>query len=361
MSRLNTFLTGIKVVDLSRHLPGPLASMSLAEMGAEVIKVEPPQGEEMRLIGPTGPNNRSAYFDSVNAGKKGIRLNLKEETDRHALLDLLKDADVLLESFRPGVMAKLGLSFDDLLDHAPQLVICSLNGYGAESPLSQEVGHDLNYLAMNGLLSGTGTEEETVAPWPPIADSAASLYGLSTILAALFDRHRTGKGCHIEVALADSVMPLLAFSLADLSLKGEGTPRGVDLLNGGAARYRTYPTSDGKAIALGAVEPKFWLAFCTAAGRDDWVPRINEPLPQNDLQAEVATLIASMTLKECNAKFGVIDCCYNEVLPLSEAVNTPHIQARKLVVKSESGEYQALYPAYVDGEAPDVRKEFEEQ
>ena len=360
MSRLNSFLTGIKVVDLSRHLPGPLASMSLAEMGAEVLKIEPPQGEEMRLIGPQASSGNSAYFDSVNAGKKGIRLNLKDETDRHTFLDLIKDADVLLESFRPGVMGKLGLSFDDLLDHAPQLVICSLNGYGTESPLNQEVGHDLNYLAMNGLLSGTGTPEQAVAPWPPIADCASSLYGLSTILAALFDRQRTGKGCHIEVALADSVMPLMAFSLADLSLKGEGTPRGIDLLNGGAARYRTYATADGKFIALGAVEPKFWKAFCEAAGREDWIARINEPLPQNDLQQEVAELIQSMSLDACNARFGVVDCCYNEVLPLSEAVNTPHIQARKLVVKTESGEYQALYPAYVDGEAPAEREPFKE-
>ncbi|OUS27050.1 hypothetical protein A9Q99_17765 [Gammaproteobacteria bacterium 45_16_T64] len=359
MSRLNSFLTGIKVVDLSRHLPGPLASLSMAEMGAEVIKVEPPQGEEMRFIGPKGPHGRSAYFDAVNGGKKGIHLNLKEDADRLRLLDLLSDADVLIESFRPGVMAKLGLSIDDLRNHAPQLIICSLNGYGTESPLSQDVGHDLNYLAMNGLLSGTGTAEQAVAPWPPIADSAASLYGLTTILGALLERTRTGEGCHVEVALADSVMPLMAFSLADLGLKGEGTPRGLDLLNGGAARYRTYVTADGKSIALGAVEPKFWQAFCVAAGREDWLGRLNDPLPQLALQEEVAAFIGGLTLDECNTRFGSVECCYNEVLPLSSAVETPHIQARKLVVKGEEGDYQALYPAYVDGEPPKVRQPFE--
>lgn len=359
MSRLNSFLDGVKVVDLSRHLPGPLASLSLAEMGAEVLKVEPPQGEEMRFIGPQGPNERSAYFDAVNGNKKGIRLNLKDTADREKFLDLIKNADVLLESFRPGVLAKLDLSIEFLKEHAPQLIICSLNGYGDNSPLVKEAGHDLNYLAMNGVLEGTGTVDETVAPWPPLADCAGGLYGLSTILAALFDRHRTGKGCHIEVALADSVMPLMAFPLADLGLSGKGMPRGKDLLNGGAARYKTYQTKDGKSVALGGVEPKFWQNFCLAAGKEEWVQRINDPLPQTDLQQEVAALINNLTLEECNATFGNADCCYNEVLELADAVNTPHIQSRKLVVQA-NGEYQALYPAYVDGEAPQARKGFEE-
>ena len=360
MSRLNQFLKGIKVVDLSRHLPGPLASLSLAEMGAEVIKVEPPQGEEMRFIGPEGPNNRSAYFDAVNGNKKGVKLNLKDMQDRDKFLELIADADVLLESFRPGVLGKLDLSVELLHDHAPQLIICSLNGYGDNSPLVKEVGHDLNYLAMNGVLEGTGTLDQAVAPWPPLADCAGGLYGLSTVLGAIIERQRTGKGCHIEVALADSVMPLMAFPLADLGLTGKGMPRGEALLNGGAARYKTYLTKDNKSVALGGVEPKFWQNFCTAAGKKEWIERMNDPLPQTELQQEVAEFIAQLTLDECNTMFGNVDCCYNEVLELSDAVNTPHIKSRKLVVKTDKGEYQALYPAYVDGEAPLPRKGFEE-
>lgn len=357
MSRLNSFLVGTKVVDLSRHLPGPLASMSLAEMGAEVIKVEPPQGEEMRFIGPQGVHGHSAYFDSVNAGKTGIQLNLKDESDRAQLLDLLQDADVMIESFRPGVLDKLGLSIESLKQQFPRLIICSLNGYGSNSPQVKDVGHDLNYLAMNGVLEGTGTVEQAVAPWPPLADCASSLYGLSTILAALLERVRSGNGCHVEVALADSVMPLMAFSLADLSIAGKGMPRGEALLNGGAARYRTYLTADGKSIALGAVEPKFWQAFCVAAEREEWLPRIDDPLPQTQLQNELVAYFAALTLDQCNDRFARVDCCYNEVLELADAVQTPHIQSRKLVVKTAEG-YQALYPAYVDGEAPNVRPEF---
>ena len=359
MSRLNQFLTGIKVVDLSRHLPGPLASLSLAEMGAEVIKVEPPNGEEMRFIGPQGNNKRSAYFDAVNGNKTGIRLNLKDTLDREKLLSILKDADVLLESFRPGVLAKLDLSVDYLRAEFPQLIICSLNGYGANSPLKSAVGHDLNYLAMNGVLEGTGTVEQAVAPWPPLADCAGGLYGLSTILAALVERQRSENGCHIEVALADSVMPLMAFPLADLGLSGSSIPRGEALLNGGAARYRTYLTKDKKTIALGGVEPKFWQNFCLAANNPQWIDRLSDPLPQEALQNELNAYFANHTLAECNEKFASVDCCYNESLNLADAVETPHMQSRQLVIETD-GEYQALYPAYVDGEAPLPRKGFVE-
>ncbi|MDX1694113.1 MAG: CoA transferase [Ketobacteraceae bacterium] len=360
MSRLNQFLQGIKVVDLSRHLPGPLASLSMAEMGAEVVKVEPPGGEEMRFIGPPGAEGRSAYFNAVNGNKSGIQLNLKDTGDRQRFLDLIRDADVLLESFRPDVMARLDLPVALLRERNPRLIICSLNGYGSNSPLVNAVGHDLNYLAMNGVLEGTGTEAQAVAPWPPLADCSAGLYGLSTVLAALVERSRTGKGCHIEVALADSVMPLMAFPLADLALTGKGTPRAQSLLNGGAARYRTYQTKDGHNIALGAVEPKFWNSFCVAAGRQEWIERISEPLPQTALQREVAEFFSSLTLNEANELLAGVDCCYNDVLPLDKAIETPHIRARQLVVEGPEGEYQALYPAYVDGEAPLPRKGFTE-
>lgn len=361
MSRINGFLSGITVVDLSRHLPGPLASILMADMGATVIKVEPPHGEEMRTIGPVGRNGTSVYFDAVNAGKTGIRLDLKNPHQREQLLQLLHDADVLIESFRPGVLDKLGLSVAHLRKTFPRLVICSLNGYGEQSPLKKDVGHDLNYLAMNGVLAGTGTVDETVAPWPPLADCAASLFGLSTVLGALLERERSGQGSHVEVALADSVMPLMTFSLAELGLTGKGIPRATALLNGGAARYRTYQTADGFHVALGAVEPKFWQAFCGAAGHPEWIARMDEPLPQTALQQEVAAFFAAQTLAQCNERFDGVDCCFNQVLELQDAVNTPHMRERKLVVQDAYGDYQALFPAYVDGEPPAPRQPFHEQ
>lgn len=358
MSRLQQFLSGVRVVDLSRHLPGPLASQMMADMGASVTKVEPPQGEEMRFIGPQGTAQRSAYFDAVNAGKQGVKLNLKSPDDLSRLHALLADADVLLESFRPDVMAKLGLAIETLRSRYPRLIIVSLNGYGANSPLNKAVGHDLNYLAMNGLLQGTGTPDQAVAPWPPLADCTASLFGLSSLLAALYERERSGQGCHIEVALADSVMPLQVFALAELSVQGAATPRAEGLLNGGAARYRTYRTADDAQIALGAVEPKFWQAFCHAAERPDWIVRADDPLPQNDLQQELTDYFASLTLAQCEQQFADVECCYNQLLDLSEAVTTPHIQARKLVVQQD-GIWQALYPAYVDGAPVTPRQPFQ--
>ena len=361
MSRVNQFIKGIKVVDLSRHLPGPLASMLLADLGAEVLKVEPPQGDEMRFIGPQAATGNSAYFDAVNGNKSGIRLNLKEDTDKQELLKLLEDADIFIESFRPGVLEKLGIGIQQLRENFPRLIICSLNGYGSNGPMTKDAGHDLNYLALNGLLEGTGSEEQPIAPYPPVADCTASLFGVTTVLAALFERERSGQGCHVEVALTDSVMPLMSFSLADLTLTGKGTARAQDLLNGGAARYRTYSTKDNKSIALGAVEPKFWQAFCAAAEKPEWLDRINDPLPQRDLQAELTDYFKSLTLSECNDKFVPADCCYNEVLELADAVETPHIKARKLVVQSSTGEYQALYPAYVDGEPSQARSAFQEK
>ena len=357
MNRINQFLQGIKVVDLSRHLPGPLASLMMLDLGARVIKVEPPGGEELRFIGPEGPNGYSGYFDSVNSGKLGVQLNLKTAEGRAGLLEMLQDADVMFESFRPGVLERLGLSIPLLRQEFPRLVICSLNGYGEHSPLQQAVGHDINYLAMNGVLEGTGTAEHAVAPWPPLADCSASLFGMSAVLAALLERERSGRGAHIEVALADSVMPLMLFSLVEAQQNQQGMPRGRALLNGGAARYRTYKTADDQWLALGAVEPKFWQAFCLAADHPEWIERINDGLPQTELQRELEHYFAGLTMWECEQRFGQVDCCVNRVAPLAQALNSEHIQTRALV-SEQDGVMQALFPAYVDGIPPATRPPF---
>lgn len=357
MSRINQFLKGTRVVDLSRHLPGPLASLMMVDMGAEVIKVEPPGGEELRFIGPVGPNGHSGYFDAVNGGKTGISLDLKSEQGKATLLELLHGADVMFESFRPGVLDKLGLSISSLRERFPRLVICSLNGYGEHSPLQQAVGHDINYLAMNGVLEGTGTQTQPVAPWPPLADCSASLFGMSTVLAALLERERTGAGCHVEVALADSVMPLMVFSLVEAQMNGAGMPREEALLNGGAARYRTYRTRDDQLVAIGAVEPKFWKAFSEAADHPEWFDRMNDPLPQTELQQELEEYFAGLSADECDQRFGHVDCCFNRVSNLAQALDSEHIQARRLVLK-QGGVMQALMPAYVDGQPPAPRQNF---
>lgn len=351
MSRLNGFLKGVRVLDLSRHLPGPLATLFLADMGAEVLKIEPPTGDEMRALGPTDADGRSVYFAAVNAGKTTRQLDFKRPDDRLVFLDLVKTADVVIESFRPGVMTRLGVGYETLIASNPRLVYCSLNGFGDGGPLSQRAAHDVNYLSLAGTLfhnDGGGT------PFfdPPVADCAGALFAALTIVAALHGRGRDGSGCQIDLALADVTMPLQVFHLAALAHSGVPPQSGAELLNGGAACYRVYRTADDRRVSLGALEPKFWRAFCAAAVRPDWEARHRDPLPQTQLTDEVATMFRALTLAECEERFAGADCCFAPVLDLREAVESPHVRARGLVRQTAAGEWQALFPAVVDGERP---------
>lgn len=269
MSRLNRFVSGIRVLDLTRHLPGPLATLLLADMGAEILKIEGPAGDEIKSLGPRDAAGHSLYYEAISAGKRTLALDLKAPADRERFLALVDTADVLIESFRPDVMPRLGLASRTLRARNPRLIYASLSGYGRDGPLASAAGHDANYLAYAGALAGNGTVQESSLFYPPIADCLGSMFGLATILGALYARERDGHGCDIDIALADVIMPLQVFSLAELGATGKQPSRGADLLNGGWACYRIYATRDGREIALGAVEPKFWRAFCERASRPD--------------------------------------------------------------------------------------------
>ena len=354
MSRLNTFLTGIRVLDLSRHLPGPLATLLLADMGADVLKIEPPDGDELRRMGPGAESGESAYFKAVNAGKTSTTIDLKHPEQRKAFCALVRSADVLVESFRPSVMARLRLGYGDVRALNPRLVYCSLSGFGESGPLSAAAGHDINYVAQSGVLHHNGGGSAHGFD-PPIADCTAALFAATTILGALHGRMASGRGCHIDLGIADAMMPLQIFHLAAFGMNGDPPQPSSGLLNGGAAYYRTYETSDGRRVSLGAIEPKFWAAFCCAAGRPDWAARQCEPFPQQPLIGEIAALFRALTLEECNARFGPADCCYAPVLDLKEAVESPRVQDRGLVLRGAGGIIQALFPALVDGQRPSPR------
>jgi alpha-methylacyl-CoA racemase len=347
MARLNRFLDGIRILDLSRHLPGPMATLFLADLGAEVVKIEPPSGDEARAMGLRDADGRSIYFDAVNAGKTTRQLDLKDPAARREFMDLVGAADVLIESFRPGVMTRLGVGYDTVRAANPRLVYCSLNGFGLSGPLAQRAAHDINYLSLAGALFHNDGE----IPFfdPPVADCAGALFAALTIVSALHGRARDGRGCHIDLALADSVMPLQLWHLADLAAGVPPRPR-ERLLNGGTACYRVYDTADGRRVSLGALEPKFWRAFCAAADRPEWESRHGDPLPQTPLIAEVAALFSSLTLRQCDERFGEADCCFAPVLDLAEAVESPHARSRGLVHRTPAGGLQALFPAIVDGE-----------
>jgi crotonobetainyl-CoA:carnitine CoA-transferase CaiB-like acyl-CoA transferase len=351
---LNQFLSGVRVVDLSRYLPGPFSSLLLADMGATVFKVEPPAGDEMKTLGPRDAQGHPVYYEAVNAGKTVLTLDLKRAEAVARFIDLIKSADILIEGFRPGVMARLGLDYEVLKAHNPGLIYCAISGYGESGPLAQAAGHDGNYLGLSGVLDRNGNGDPIVFD-PPIADTTGSLFAVIAMLGALHARRQTGKGCKIDLALADVVMPLQLFQLAEFGTAGTVPRRESSYLNGGAAYYRIYRTADGRHVMLGAIEPKFWKNFCDAAGHPEWIDRQNEPIPQRGLIADVAQYLAGLTSAAASALFGPLDCCFSPVLDLHEAATSPHHANRGLVRWADCSTLQALFPAIVDGQAPGAR------
>ncbi len=350
ISRLARFARGIRVLDVSAFLPGPLAALLLADMGADVVKIEPPAGDPLRELGPRDAKGRAVFHDAVNAGKSVRRIDLKRPEGRAAFLALAEAADVLIEGFRPGAMQRLGLDYAALKPRNPRLVYCSLSGYGAAGPLATAAGHDANYLATAGVLHRNAGFFD-----PPLADVSGALFGVIAILGALRARDADGQGCAIDLALADAVMPLQLLAIAAHGATGEVPQPRATYLNGGAAYYQIYPTRDGRHIALGAIEHKFWRAFCVAAGRPDWIARQQEALPQHALMADVAALVATLTLRDCLARFADSECCVSAVLDLGEALASPHHRTRGVVGPAPDGAMQARFPALIDGIPPAPR------
>lgn len=354
MSRLNGSLRGVRVLDLSRYLPGPLATLLLADLGAEVLKIEAPSGDPMQELGPRDAAGRPIFYASINAGKAVRRMDLKDPEARGDFLHLVEHADILLESFRPGVMARLGLNYATLSAANPRLVYCALSGYGAFGPRANEAGHDANYLALTGVLHRNGRHSPDYFD-PPVADCSGGLFTVIAILAALRARERDGRGCEIDLALADAAAPLQSFHIADYGARGYSPSPNETYLNGGAAYYRVYRTLEGRHVALGAADPKFWQRFCAAAGQPDWIARFGDALPQRSLIAALEALFGRMTLAECVDRFGPADCCLTPVLTLSEALESDYCRSRQLVRRAPSGALQALFPAWTDGKPPSVR------
>lgn len=328
-------------------------------MGAEILKIEPLSGDAMTQLGPRDAANRPLFYEALNAGKSVRRMDLKQKEAREEFLRLVADFDVLIEGFRPGVMDRLGLGYPVLREVNPGLIYCALSGYGATSPMARQAGHDANYLAASGVLHRNGADAPAFYD-PPLSDVTGSLFGVIAILGALRAREADGQGCAIDIGLADVTMPLQLFQVSAYGAIGMIPQRRQTYLNGGAAYYQVYATAEGRHVALGAAEPKFWRAFCAAAGRPDWIGREAEPLPQSALIADVAALIGTFTLAECGARFADPNCCVSPVLNLGEAIASPHHRARGLVRRSPEGALQALFPALIDGIPPALRPKLRE-
>jgi alpha-methylacyl-CoA racemase len=325
-------LAGIKVLDLSRLLPGPFLTMILADMGADVIKVEAPGvGDYLRAMHPAR-QGLSGRFLAVNRNKRSLVLDLKEAPGRLAFLRMVERADVVVESFRPGVMARLGLGWDELRVRNPQLVLCSISGYGQDGPYRDRAGHDLDYVALAGVLAMGGARSGAPAmPGVQIADLAGgALWSATGILGALLGRERTGEGAHLDISMTEGALALLAAELGNLDTAPDARPsRGNQALNGGLACYRIYETGDGKHLAVGALEPKFWLALNQALGRAGHVAELAAPPEKQEaIAAEVAAIFRTRTRDAWLATLAAHDCCCEPVLELDEVAGHPLHQAR---------------------------------
>ncbi len=336
-------LKGIRVLDLTRLLPGPAASMHLADMGADIIKIEDPGvGDYARGIGPVR-NEVSLFFAAVNRGKQFLRLDLKNAEERERFLTMVEEADVVMESFRPGVMDKLGLGWAVLKARNPALVMCSISGYGQDGPLAHMAGHDINYVGYAGML-----EQNAVAGGMPALPNLqiGDLLGgtqsaLQGILAALVGAKMHGQGRYVDVAMTDCVFAHNIMPLVAVNQSGRPAAPGLDLLTGGVPCYNLYRTSDDRHMAVGALEYKFWEICCTVLERPDLIERHwsrgqeiggTEALA---IKAELDQLFAAHDLAWWTNKFAAADCCVTPVLRLDEALSHPHFLARQTAAKTE--------------------------
>ena len=351
----NKLLNGYRVLDLSQYIPGPFAARSLADLGAEVIKIEPPAGDPMRgFMYKASAGEISPLYRHLNRGKTVAFLNLKETQDKQHLARLLRGADVLLESYRPGVMARLGFDPDRLQALNPTLVHCALSGFGQTGPFRDRAGHDLTYCAVAGALSASGTEQRPVMTYPPVADHAGAMQAVNAVLAALLGRERSGKGAFLDISLTDSILSWQYIGLYE-SEQDIGQLRERLLLNGGAACYNIYATSDGRFVVLAALESKFWKAFCCQADRPDWIARHQEALPQKGLIAELQALFSSRTLAEWQCTLAETDCCFEPIGEIAESAEHPQFEARSAISGRQPG-----YPAWINGKPVEVRLDYTE-
>jgi alpha-methylacyl-CoA racemase len=322
-------LSGLLVLDFTTLLPGPLATLLLAEAGAEIIKVEQPDGENARHFAPM-VDGESVAFSMLNRGKKSITLDLKREADRSRLKPLLERADILVEQFRPGVMARLGLAYDHLHTVNPRLIYCSISGYGQNGPRAHEAGHDLNYIGNTGLLDlQPGPPDRPVVPPMLAADIAGGSFpAVINILLALRARDQSGTGCHIDVAMSDAMFTFGWAALALGAATGRYPKPGEMWLVGGSPRYQIYPAKDGKLVACGAIEQKFWDAFTKAISLP--APFIDDRRDPKATREAVASLVAAKTSDQWRPIFAAADCCTTIVVSLEEAMRDPHFIKRGL-------------------------------
>ena len=322
-------LRGVKVLDLSRLLPGPFLTMVLADLGADVVKVEEPRkGDYMRDFPPRGHGPSGRYL-TVNRNKRSVTVDLKSDRERERFLRMVARADVVVESFRPGVMDRLGVGYAALRERNERIILCSISGYGQTGPYRDRAGHDINYLALAGVLGMSGQDPDG----PPamsgvqIADlSGGAMWSALGILAALIERDRSGQGTHLDISMTEGALAMLASEFGIVDAEPAGPTRGTGLLNGGAARYGVYRTRDGKYLSVGALEPQFLGRLAAVAGLE----LSGGPGREEDLRHQLTRVVASKTRDEWTELLAEHDCCCEPVLELDEVADHPLHRERGL-------------------------------
>lgn len=350
-------LSGITVIDLSQFLPGPMLTVMMADQGADVIKIEPPAGDPAREMAPF-EQGHSVWFRNLNRGKRAEVLDLKSDTGRARLTELIKTADVFVEGFRPGVMARLGFDYPAVSALNPGIVYCSVSAFGQTGPLAHHPAHDLAVQALSGFLSvNDGPDGMPVVPGVPSADMAAGLTGLSAVLMALIGRQQTGRGDYVDVAMFDSLLPWCAH-IAGTAIAGGPSPRSASQRSlGGAGFYQVYETRDGRHIVLGAREIKFARVLLGALGRQDLIALAEaEAGPeQAPLIAFLRATFATRTRDEWITWFEDKDVAFSAVLDFAEALASEHVTTRGLLV--DSGGAHQIAPAIRFSGEPDWQPE----
>ncbi|WP_338754576.1 CaiB/BaiF CoA-transferase family protein [Bacillus sp. FJAT-52991] len=328
-------LSGIKVLDFTQYLPGPYATLRLRDLGAEVIKIERPKGEPARAL------SDGKVFQGNNRNKESLAFDLKNKTDQQKVMDLIHSADVVVESFRPGVMASLGLGYEELRHLHTSLVYCSLTGYGQTGELSTLGSHDLNYMALSGMLSQMKDESgRPVHPTLTFADLIGGLAASEAIIAALLKRERDGQGSYIDLAITDAVMSLLTTHMQ--YPQGNGVPE----LDGNLISYHIYETKDQRFISLAALEPQFWSNFCDAVQKQEWLPHHFEKAEKgNQVYKEVCQLFQSRSFDDWVLFSQQTDCCMAPIYEINELKDSCYNQHRGMIVESPWNDLQVFTAA----------------
>jgi crotonobetainyl-CoA:carnitine CoA-transferase CaiB-like acyl-CoA transferase len=334
-------LASLKVLDFSTLLPGPFASLLLADMGAEVLRIESPTRMDLLRVLPPHDQGVSASHAYLNRNKRSLALDLKQPEALEVIKQLLQDYDIVLEQFRPGVMERLGLGYEALKAINPKLIYVSITGYGQTGPYKDRAGHDINYLALAGLASYTGHADSGPLPLGmQVADIAGgSLHGVIGLLAAVIARQQTGQGQHLDVSMTDCVFSLNAMAGAGYLACGEEPGREEQMLNGGSF-YDYYRSRDGRWFSVGSLEPAFMKQLCAALGLEELetLGLSPEPALQKALKNALRIEFETHDFAELCALFSTMDACVEPVLSLGEAVRHPQLKARALVTEVPRGD-----------------------